>query len=384
MEEANVFMGPIRILQFGLASTKYYGTENVILNLYRHIDRSRYQFDFLVDHKYQAIDYEAEVEALGGHVYRQHYTPAEKSQRGYISPAQLWSLHPEIQGGAHLNLDCYGYDNYGAQLIAAAKKRGFPIRIIHMHSALRGPSVPLHTQIRHTLTLPFITRSGSQLLACSTKAGRYGFQRRPYEILPNAIETDKFTFDQAVRSRLREQYGLTDKLVLGFAGRFVPEKNPEFLLKILREINQRCSHAHLVLLGDGRLEDRLRHTVRQMGLENVSFQGCVDNVYQWMQAFDVLLLPSQYEGLPMVLVEAQAAGLMCFTSDNVSKDAAITPRLSFLSLKDPAAWAEVILHTDFSFDRRKGQAEVTAAGYDINESSKRLEAIYDSLFHQKS
>lgn len=375
-------MEPIRILQFGFSPTKYYGTESVILNLYRHIDRSRYQFDFLVDHKYEAIDYEAEVEALGGHVYRQYYALNEKNQQGYISPDQFWSLHPEIQGGAHLNLDCY--DNYRTQLIAAAKKRGLPIRIIHMHSAPRGSSVSLRIRIRHPLFLPFITQSSNQLLACSETAGRYGFQKRPYKILPNAIDTGKFAFDQAVRNQLRKQHGLTDKLVLGFAGRFVSEKNPEFLLSILREVNRRCDHAQLVLLGDGELEDSLRRAARQMGLENVSFQGRVDNVHQWMQAFDVLLLPSRYEGLPLVLVEAQTAGLMCVASNNVPKDTAVTPRLSFLSLKDPAAWAEAILHTDFSFDRRKGQAEVAAAGYDIKESSKRLEAIYDSLFRQES
>ncbi|MBD5132892.1 MAG: glycosyltransferase family 1 protein, partial [Clostridiales bacterium] len=205
----------------------------------------------------------------------------------------------------------------------------------------------------------------------------------PYEILPNGIDTGKFVFDQTVRSRLREQYGLTNKLVLGFAGRFAPVKNPEFLLKILREVNRRCDHAQLVLLGDGKLEGGLRCAVKEMGLENVSFQGRVDNVHEWLQAFDVLLLPSSFEGFPVILVEAQTAGLACFASTYVPMKTAVTPRLSFLSLKDPADWAEAILRTDLSYDRRRGRAEVAAAGYDIRESSKRLEAIYDSLLCQK-
>lgn len=372
-------MEPTRILQFGFGK-KRYGTESVVLNLYRHIDRSRYQFDFLVDHKYETIDYEAEVEALGGHVYRQYYRFTEKNQRGYISPAQFWSAHPEIQGGIHLNLQDYGVCN--TQLIAGAKKRGLPICIIHMHSAPQGSSVTLSTRIQHTLLSPYAWRYGNQFLACTEDAGRYGFKSRPYKILPNAVDTNKFAFDNAVRSRLRAQHGLTGKLVLGFAGRFIPEKNPEFLLSILQEVNKRCNHAQLVLLGDGDLDDRVRRSVRGMGLKNVSFQGRVDNVHEWMQAFDVLLLPSSFEGLSVVLIEAQAAGLVCFASDKVSVDTAVTSRLSFLSLRDPSAWAEAILQADLSFDRRKGQAEVAAAGYDIRENVKQLEAIYDNLLGQ--
>lgn len=371
-------MEPTRILQFGFGK-KRYGTESVVLNLYRHIDRSRYQFDFLVDYSYEAIDYEAEVEALGGHVYRQYYRITEKMAPGYISPAQFWAAHPEIQG-VHLNLQDYGICN--TRLIATAKKRGLPICIIHMHSAPQGSSVTLNTRIQHLLLAPHAWRYGNQLLACSEVAGRYGFKRRPYKILPNAVDTDKFAFNDAVRNRLRAQHGLTDKLVLGFVGRFVLEKNPEFLLSILQEVNRRCSHAQLVLLGDGDLDDRMRHSVREMGLENVSFQGRVNNVHEWMQAFDVLLLPSSYEGLSMVLIEAQTAGLVCFTSDKIPMDAAVTSRLSFLGLKDPAAWAEAILQADLSFDRRKGRAEVAAAGYDIRENVKQLEAIYDNLLGQ--
>lgn len=373
-------MNPIRILQFGFG-TKRYGTESVILNLYRHIDRSRYQFDFLVDHGFQTVDYEAEVEALGGHVYRQYYRLPEKSRRGYISPEQFWSIHPEIQGGIHLNLQSCGIGS--PQLAAAAQKRGLPIRVVHMHSAPQGLSVSLDTRIQHALSRPFARQYCNQLLACSEKAGRYGFQKHPFEVLPNAIDTGKFAFDKAVRDRLREQHGLTGKLVLGYAGRFDPVKNPSFLLNVLREVNRRCGHAALVLLGDGELETSLRRSAREMGLENVSFLGRVDNVHQWMQAFDLLLLPSRYEGLALVLVEAQAAGLVCLASDKVPAAAAVTPRLSFLSPKDPAAWAEAILRADFSFDRRKGQSEVAAAGYDIIESSKQLEAIYDNLVSQK-
>lgn len=374
-------MEPVRILQFGLQATKYYGTENVILNLYRHIDRSRYQFDFLVDHKYGAVDYEDEVEALGGHVYRQYYRFTERHKKGYIHPAEFWSLHPEIRGGVHLNLQGYGVCN--TQLIAGAKRQGLPVRVIHMHTAPQGPSVSLRTKVQHALLAPHAWRYASRLLACSEKAGRYGFRRRPYEILPNAIDTGRFAFDPAIRTTMREQHGLAGKLVLGFAGRFDPEKNPGFLLDILREVNRRCGRAHLVLLGDGKLEHKLRRAAQEAGLENVSFQGRVDNVHQWLQAFDVLLLPSLYEGLPVILVEAQAAGLACFASDNVSADAAITPRLSFLGLEDPAAWAEAILRAGSSFDRRKGQAQAAAAGYDIRESAKRLEAVYDSLLGQK-
>lgn len=369
----------IRILQYGL-SNKYNGTESVIMNLYRNIDRSRYQFDFLIDHRYHDVEYEAEVENLGGHIYREYYRINEVMQPGYISPSEFWRRHPEIQGGIHLNLQAYGICN--VQLMAAAQKAGLPIRIIHMHNALRGLDKS-RDLLQHTIVRPYAKRFANKYLACSQLAGNFGFQQNQHEIFHNAIDLDKFSFNRDIRNRIRMRERIVDQLVLGFVGRFVPQKNVTFLLNVLWEINKQRNDAVLVLIGDGELEEQLRRQAKEMDLKNVIFQGRVNNVHEWMQAFDVFLLPSRFEGLGMVLVEAQASGLMCLASDNVPPEAAITPRFSYLSLENPADWANAVCKADFVYDRRKGKDEVAEAGYDIKATSKRMETIYDELIGQK-
>lgn len=374
-------MAPIRILQYGFGD-KYYGTEHVILNLYRHLDRSRYQFDFLVDHKYKSVAYEAEVEKLGGHVYREYYRVNEILQPGYISPTEFWRRHPEIQGGIHFNVQTYG--TWNIQLIRAAKKRDMPIRIIHMHSAMQGYPVGLRTRLQHMLVRPRAGYYSNKNLACSILAAQWGgFDKNCFESFPNAIEVDKFAYSPTTRDRVRDVNGLTHKLVLGFVGRLCAGKNPDFLLEVLQEVNRRRNDAVLVVVGDGYLRDQLRHKAAAMSLENVRFIGAVNNVHEWMQTFDVLLLPSKFEGLPVVLVEGQASGLMCFASDNVSSEAAVTNRLSYLSTDEPKLWADAILNVDISYDRSCGRNLVATAGYDIGESVKRLEAIYDGLLDRK-
>lgn len=365
-------MGAIRILH-GIFAKQKYGAETVILRLFRYIDRSRYQFDFLVPYNCREVDYETEVESLGGHVYRQYYHFTEKKLPGYLSPEDLWKIHPEIQGW-HFNSSYYGVCN--TQLMVAAQKIGLPIRIIHAHNSA-APNYRKEAQ--HLALRPFAQQYANRLLACSKEAGSWHFPRKQFEVFPNAVDAAMFAFNETVRNRIRKEAGVDNKLTIGYVGRLVKQKNPKFLLDILREVNRRCDYAHLVLVGDGYMEDDVRHRAQEMGLENISFAGRVENVNEWMQGFDVLLLPSRFEGLGVVLIEAQASGLPCFASDQVPVEAAVTNRLTYLSLKEPAEWADAILRADFTYDRNRGYDEVVAAGYDIRESAKRLEAIYDEL-----
>lgn len=374
-------MDPIRILHLGLGDS-YYGTESVILNLYRHIDRARYQFDFLVSHHFQAIEYEAEVEALGGHVYRQYYKFYEKDQPGYLSPMDFWASHPEIQGGIHYNLNAFGV--WHLQFLKAAKQLGYPIQLVHSHNALHGADslAMARTQLQATLLRSLAVRNSNCRIACSQDAGHWGFGGSSFERFPNAVDAGRFAFDPEARARLRTQHGLQDKLVLGFVGRLTNQKYPEFLLEILRAVNQLREDAVLVLLGEGELRGTMEEMIQAYKLDNVRFMGWVDNPQEWMQAFDLLLLPSRHEGLGLVLVEAQAAGLPCLASDQVPQEAKVTDRLRYLSIQSPEPWAQAIQTVDFSYDRRKGREAVAAAGHDIQENARRLEAIYDQLLRQ--
>ncbi len=375
-------MDPIRILHLGFGDS-YYGTESVILNLYRHIDRSRYQFDFLVSHHFQDIAYEAEVEALGGHVYRQYYKFYEKDQPGYLSPVDFWKAHPEIQGGIHYNLNAFGI--WHLQFLKAAKDLNYPIQLVHSHNALHGADslAMARTQLQAAMLRAFAARNSNKRIACSQDAGRWGFGGSAFEVFPNTIEADRFAFDPETRARLRTQHDLQDKLVLGFVGRLTNQKYPEFLLEVLRALKGQQEDAVLVLLGEGELRGTMEELIQSYGLENrVFFMGWVDNPQEWMQAFDLLLLPSRHEGLGLVLVEAQASGLPCLASDQVPQEAKVTERLRYLSTQSPEPWVEAILTTDFSYDRRKGREAVTASGHDVKASARRLEAIYDELLRQ--
>lgn len=375
-------MDPIRILHLGLGNG-YYGTESVILNLYRHIDRSRYQFDFLVSHHFQDIAYEEEVEALGGHVYRQYYKFYERNQPGYLSPIEFWKSHPEIQGGIHYNLNAFGI--WHLQFLKAAKQLNYPIQLVHSHNALHGLAPETaRTQFQAALLRSLAVRNSNKRIACSQDAGRWGFGGGDFEIFPNTIEADRFAFDPEVRARLRKEHGLEDKLVLGFVGRLTNQKYPEFLLKVLRALQGQRKDAALVILGEGELRGGMDEMVRAYGLDNVRFMGWVDNPQEWMQAFDLLLLPSRHEGLGLVLVEAQAAGLPCLASDQVPREAKVTDRLRYLPTDSPEPWAQAIQDTDFSYDRRKGRDAVAASGHDVKASARRLEAIYDGLLRRHS
>lgn len=375
-------MEPIRILQFGLGN-RCFGTENAILNLYRNIDRSRYQFDFLVDHDYQKVEYEDEVTALGGHIYRQYFRLNEAKRPDYISPSGFWRMHPEIQGGIHMNLQSYGAHNI--QLIVAAKKAGLPIRIIHMRNVPQGTQVGWKLKLNHMLVRPLAGHYSNKNLACSLHAGRWGgLEGKQFEVFPSAIDINKFAYDLRVRDRIRDENGLTNDMVLGFAGRFEPQKNPEFLLRVLQEVNKRRSNVALVLLGEGGLEERLKRQAEEMNLKNIVFKGKVDNVHEWAQAFDALLLPSRYEGLGTVLIEAQASGLTCFASDHVPREAAVTSKCFFLGIEDPKPWADAILDMDLSYDRSREWERVMATGYNVRESVKRIESIYDELLRGRT
>lgn len=364
-------MDKIRILHIGLW-IRVYGTERVVLNLYQAIDREQYQFDFLIDHKYEKLEYENEITELGGKVYYQYYSVREKNVIGYISPEEFLEQHPEICG-VHLHASDYCFSQF--RYVMAAQKKGLSVRIIHSHnSQMIGKA--FKSYVNRWIVLALLKKYGSGFLACSSEAGKWNFGKLDYEILPNGVDTDRFAYNGEIRERLRKRYHLENKLVLGFAGRLEDQKNPEFLLKVLKEVNKRCDHALLLLLGEGDLGMRLKNKVAEEKLENVLFMGRVDNVKEWFQAFDVLLLPSIFEGLGLVLIEAQANGLMCFASEYVPKESAVTGRIAFLSLERAKDWADKILETDFSYDRKRGRADVAAAEYDIKSSAKRLGEIY--------
>ena len=204
------------------------------------------------------------------------------------------------------------------------------------------------------------------------------------KILNNAIDTSKFSYNLEIRNKIREHEKLEDKFVVGHVGRFVNQKNHSFLLKIFYEIHKADENSVLMLLGDGPLRESIKEEARDLGLENsVRFLGIKENVNEYMQAMDVFLLPSFYEGLPVVGVEAQTAGLRCIFSTNVTKEAKLTDNVEYLDLDDgEKVWAEVALKSK-NFDRKNTASIIIKKGFDIKYEAKKLEDYYLGLVKDK-
>lgn len=344
------------------------GLETLLMNCFRHIDREQVQFDFLVHRDFRA-DYDDEIEALGGKIYRlPRLNPI--SPEYYQALDTFFRAHSEYKI-VHCHLDCMS-----AIPLFIAKKHGVPVRIAHSHNANqdRDWKYPLKLFFKH-----FIPHTATHFFACSRDAGSWMFPGQNVIILNNGIDAELFRFDSAVRAQMRDQLSLADALVIGHTGRFAPQKNHTFLIDIFREIKKRRPDSTLLLIGTGELEDSIRHKVDSLGLsESIKFLGSKPDVYRYLQAMDVFVMPSLYEGLSLASVEAQASGLPCFFSDTVSAECQMSDKVSFLPLSSPAEhWAEYILSVDIS-SRSSGHGDVRQAGFDIQSTTDKL--IY---FYQK-
>lgn len=306
------------------------GVETVIMNYYRHLDHSKVQFDFICDEDSTRIPYD-EIKKLGGRVF---LVPKYQNLPKYLKA--LEKLFKESQYCiVHSNLS-----TLSVFPLSVAKKVGVPIRIAHSHST-SNPKEWKRNLIKNILR-PFSKRYATDYFACSEVAGRYlfgnkAFDRGEVKIIHNAIDIDKFKFDEVARKKLRKEFGIKDStIVIGHVGRFVQQKNHTFLVDVFKEYHKKNPDSKLLLVGSGPLEDKIKKKVEKLGLkDSVLFLGQRDDINKLYSAMDVFCLPSLYEGLPVVGVEAQAAGLPCVFSDKITNDTVITKdtTLSKLELK---------------------------------------------------
>lgn len=358
---------PVRVLQIVTQMTRG-GLETMLMNYYRHIDRSELQFDFL-EHRDYEVDYDKEIRELGGIIYR---LPRLNPISGKYLHAldYFFTEHPEYHV-VHAHLDCMS----GIPL-RYAKKHNVPVRIAHAHSTSETRNYKYPIKLYYKRMIPAYA---TDLFACSDKAGKWMFGEREFSVLNNAIDADAFAYDEIVRTEVRCENGIGPKeLVVGHVGRFMPEKNHAFLLCIFQALEQVCSDVRLMLVGTGELQKEIRELCKSLQIENkVIFTGVRTDVNRLMQAMDVFVLPSLWEGLGIVAVEAQAAGLPCILSDRVPKECVRTDNLvSFYSLEDSLnCWVQEILRCSKRkrFDRSK---EIQKNGFDIRENAGQLQEFY--------
>jgi glycosyltransferase involved in cell wall biosynthesis len=348
------------------------------MNYYRCIDRKKLQFDFLLTtpHSYKC-DYEEEVIEKGGRIFHLPRLTAYAPWK-YLNALDIFK-HSEYKI-VHSHTPATA-----VFLLYVAKRNNIPIRIAHSHNTHGGK--PLKHFVMSVLKL-FVRHVGTHFFACGTDAAEWMYGKRFVRnknvfILKNAIPALLYSYDEKKRSFFRSEKGWSNRFIVGHIGRFSYQKNHFFLLDIFKNIKLMCPHALLLIIGDGENREVIEEKIAVEGLErSVFLPGIVDNVFDYTQAMDVFLFPSLYEGLSLALLEAQAAGLPCFTSETITKEnTVITDLVEFIPFsRGVEYWANRVLQHKDGYMRRNTYNEILKASYDIQQNVKWLENYYMEMF----
>lgn len=297
------------------------------------------------------------------------YLPDRKKEflRYIFSLIKLIRIHHFDVIHVHGNSSTMGIETTLARLY------GIPIRIAHCHNAKCD-----HPRM-HKLLYPFLNIGKTEALACSKSAGEWIYGRENFIILPNAIDLQKFRYNSEIRNKYRRLLEIDDEtLLIGHVGNFNEQKNHKFLINIFYQV-QLQKKAKIILIGTGHLLESIKEQVNKLHInDKVIFLGERNDVNCWMQAMDLFVFPSLWEGLPVSLIEAQASGLDCIISDNISKEVIINSKyVSILTLNDITTWKENVCNTTFDYSRKDRYKQLQKMGYDINSIVNQLINIYD-------
>lgn len=355
------------------------GAERYVMDIYRNINREKIQFDFLL-HTDKACDYNNEINRLGGYVYSVPKVSI-RTLFAHIKAVKAFFKEHKNYRIVHLHTT-----NTGFILHIIAKKYGIPIRIAHAHSAGFGKGV--EGLIKKTFCFPlrfFATHKFAiSKLAGMSRFGKNDMEKGNVQVIPNGIDTKQFRYDKTIRNDTREKLGLGNSFVIGHVGAFNYAKNHEYLIDIFNELYKNNTNSILVLIGDGETENLIKQKVEKLGLsDSVKFIGKRTDVHELLQAMDIFVFPSRYEGLPSTVIEAQATGLRCLVSDEISDEIKITDLVEFLSIKKPAKnWADMIIEcSKQDYQRTSRDTELYDKGYDAHIQAKRMEDFYLSFYN---
>lgn len=366
---------PIRILHVLPGLTYCGGIEAYLLNYYRHIDRSKIQFDFIT-HSRVEHEIKSEIESLGGRVFDWE---TFRISRFFAIKKQISTFFEEHKNEYSI-LHCH-MANAAFLYFPLAKKAGIKHRILHSHNN-RAAATFSHA-IRNYPLLYIGNREATERIACTEDAGKFLFGRYPFTVIKNSIDVNKFIYSLSMRTSMREQLHLEKNFIIGHVGRLDPPKNQSFLIKIFNAFYQKHPEARLLMIGEGKDETALKQLVQDLQLQHVvKFLGAKKNIEDYYQAFDAFVFPSFYEGLGIVLVEAQCSGLPVFASaDVIPSDARVSNLLTFIPLNNNEdCWEAAIEEcVENRCVRKSPVEEIRKAGYDIRKEAKVLEHYYLSL-----
>ena len=364
---------PVRVAQI-MGKWVGGGVEAVVMNYYRHIDRTKIQFDFICDDDSTNIPYE-EIEKLGGKVI-------------LIPPYQkVFKYHNKLKKilkEGHYKIVHSHINTLSVFSLFAAKCAGVPVRIAHSHSTTNKKEKKKN--LLKQVLRPFSKLFATDYMCCSELAGRWLFGDKEYDkgnvyLLNNAIDLEKFKYNESLRKEKRKELGISDDtLVIGHVGRFVEQKNHRFLIDIFNEYHKLNRNSILMLIGQGPLMAEMKKKIKLLDIEDcVLLLGQQSNASEYYNSMDLFLFPSLYEGLGMVMIEAQTNGLSCIASSEVPKIAKVSKNVSFLKLKSSVnVWCDEIIKM-IGMERLIDINILVDEGYDIKSESRKLLKKYIKL-----
>lgn len=370
-------MEPLRVLHVfgGLDSG---GAESRTMDIYRKLDKDKVQFDFLI-HTNKKGFFEDEILNMGGRIHRVPRLSFKTIFAYSNAVKNFFNSHPEYKiVHGHMLSTAFIY-------LKIAKSKGVPVRIAHSRSGSRAQK-DVVAKIKN-FTDKLSRLHATHLFAVSKLAGYGAFNKKRVEsgevkIIPNAIDSKRYNFNENKRNEIREKLGLNNNLVIGHIGRFSPQKNHLFILNVFTEIQKNQPKSKLVLIGDGPMQSQIKEKITALDLEDSAFLlGVREDVQDLLQAMDVLLFPSTHEGLPGVVLEAQAAGLPSVISDTITDEVKITDLVKYISLTmEKDDWAKEVINMVMETERENTHESIVKVGYDIASVAKWYESFYlDSI-----
>lgn len=358
----------IRILYVNGGLMNRGGIESYMMNYYRHLDRNKIQIDFIVHNAGGYGYYDEEIKALGGQIF----VLPQKSKHPLSYTVRLKTI---LRRGNYKIIHTH-MDAMGAWVLKTAKDCGIPVRIAHSHNTQHLTTNPLKLffleQARKNINLYATHR-----MACSHAAGKWLFGNADFIIINNAIEINQYLFNAEKRTKIRRELNIDKKIVIGHIGRFDIQKNHQFLISMFQELHQKVPNTKLLLIGDGHLKNKIEQEISKRKLnEDIIILGVQANVASYYSAFDLFVLPSHFEGLPVVGVEAQYNGLHCYFSDTITNEIKISPQAFFLPINSISIWVDTIISNMNNEIGRKTQAQVQINHYDIRKEVIKLQNFY--------
>lgn len=371
----------LRVLQVGM-TRNLGGIETYLIEQFRHLDKSKIDYDFVNITGEYSICYEDEILASGSKIFKvvsRHKNPLLHYWQWFNILLQNKGVYDVIV----LNTNSLEY----VFPLVLGKVFGIPVRVIHSHNSGFENKQGLARRLLVGMNKKLLAWSANLRFACSQFAGQWMFKDNPYHVIYNAIDIHKYDAVLIVREETRNALGLHTELTLLHVGRFSYQKNHSFLLDIFKEVHRIQPDSVLLLVGDTTEESEflteVKRKIKAYGLENVvRLLGRRDDVNKIMQAADVLVMPSFFEGLTVVGIEAQASDLPLLLSDTVTKELGLLPSTQFISLEaGPTAWAEAIVNSK-QHNRQSRYEELKAAGYDIGNETERVEKLLIDAYHE--